>query len=232
MILINAWIVFPYLSAPTGMNEMRDYVNANVGPDDIIIADSRIYRGRIMWLFMGTHYLESGYFSQITEQSKNLPGKERPYKIFFVECVPDDCGWGTVKDQPELNASSEQMVQFFKENAQQEAVITGGGSPGIAAGTPYFNVYSATVQLKPGIMPTIDSTHSFFYYPVRYTPKSQIFDSYAVNGSGHKLLFLAAQGIIWLSFGMALVAIILLSVLFYRTVKKDINNSDANVLNS
>ena len=219
--LVNAWIMLPYLSTPTAMREMRDYASTNIGPDDLVVADSRIYRGRIMWLFMDKHYLESAYFSQIVEQSRALPGKERAYRLLFVECVPDDCGWGTIKNQPEFNASSESIVQFFRENAREEKVIAGGGTPLIPAGEPYFRVYSASINLKPGIIPAIDATHVFFYYPAGYKPRNQIFDSYSVNGPVDKLLFVIAKLIIWLSFATALASVVVVGVLFARTIRAD-----------
>lgn len=221
VLVVNAWIMLPYLSPPTAMKEMRDYVNANVGPDDIVVADSRIYRGRIMWLFMGKHYLESVHFPQITEQSRTLAGKERPYNVFFVECVPDDCGWGTIKNSPELNASSEQMFEYIKKNTREEKVIGGGGSPLVAAGEPYFRVYRGSVNLKPAVLPVIDSTQAFFYYPVAYKPKDQVFDHYEVNGVVNKLLFMSAKLIIWLGFIAALASIVVVIVMMTRVVKEE-----------
>ena len=142
---------------------MRSYVNENVDSNSIVIADARIYRGRISWMFLDKHYLESSYLGDIFNTNEQLPGQNIPQKIYLAECVIDDCGWGTVGK--ELNESVEKMLDSIKPDMQLEKTIYGRREGTRSSSEPYFNIYSATISLKPGIVNVIDSTHSFFYYP-------------------------------------------------------------------
>ncbi len=214
-LIVNIYIMFPYLSTQTAVAKMKSYTNENIKENDIVIVDTRIYRGRIMWLFLDTHYLEAISFPEFIELNKNATGNLQTYKLYYIECVPDDCGWGTIKDQPELNQAMEEITSFFKANAQEIKVLNGGGSPVISK-EPYFRVYSTNINLKPRLIERIDSTHNFFYYPERYEPKEEIFDNYNFSGAINKGLFMLAKLIIWAGFVIALLAIPMMFYLLWR----------------
>jgi hypothetical protein len=219
-IFLSFYILFPYLTSQSAVPQMRSYAQEHISKNDIVVADARIYRGRIMWMFIDKHYLESSYLPKILEVNEMNDSKITfPYKIFFVECIPDDCGWGTIKDQHEFNESMESIVNLFKQNAHEEIVITSGGTKEFPANTPYFRVYSTTIQLKPELIAAIDSTHSFFYYPAYYMPKGEVFDAYEVRGMFNSLLFLCAKLIIWVSFIISLVSIFLIAFLIGKEIK-------------
>jgi len=206
LILILAfqiYLLLPHLTSRCGICKMREYAIDNMDKNSIVIADARIYRGRIAFLFHDFHYLESGLFSQISESNQQLPGQDVPMKVYFIECARDDCGWGTVSNGS-LNDSSEQLVQIFSSQANLEKTIYGGGGYDEETGNPYFKIYSATMQFKPQITSAIDSTHEWFYYPVNYIPKEKIWDNYDVYGIFDNLLYKIAWLIMILSIILAL----------------------------
>ncbi|MEK6928699.1 MAG: glycosyltransferase family 39 protein [Nanoarchaeota archaeon] len=219
-LIINIYIMLPHIGSQNGTTKLREYTAEKIGKDDIVIADARIYRGRMMWLFIDKHYLESSFLESVISASANFPGPEKTYKLFFVECVVDDCGWGTIKDQQQFNDSIEKQVEFFKNNANEEVTFNGGGSPTYYPPSPYFRVYSTMINLKPQIIQNIDSTHNFFYYPANYAPKEAIPDKYDVNGPINNLLYMTAKIIIWISLFAAFGSIIVLLYLFAKEFKK------------
>ncbi len=213
--LYSAW---PYITQKSAVASMRSYVNSNVEDSSIVIADARIYRGRIAWMFLDRHYLESSYLGEIFKANEQLPGQNIPQKVYLIECVIDDCGWGTVSD--EMNGSVEQMLDSLKLNMQLEKTIYGRREGTRDSSELYFNIYSATTSLKPGILDIIDSTHSFFYYPERYAPKSQVLDNYNVKGIMSNLLFFISKLIIWASLAIALIGIIYPFKMLEKKVKE------------
>jgi len=53
------------------------------------------------------HYIESSYLNQLFESNQQMPGNNLGYKVYLVECVVDDCGWGTVdKEMNEFHETS------------------------------------------------------------------------------------------------------------------------------
>ncbi len=213
--IFNLFTLWPYIRTESAVSSMKSYAN-NFEPDSIVIADSRIYRGRIAWMFFDKHYIESSYLNQLFESNQQMPGNNVGYKVYLVECVVDDCGWGTV--DKEMNESVEQTIGSIKQNMRLDKSII-GRKGNLDTPENYFNVYSANVELKPGVISLIDSTHNWFYYPPRYTPKNQILDNYNVNGTINNLLFLIAKLIIWVSLIIALICI----VLPFKILKSELN---------
>ncbi len=198
------YLISPHLTSRGGLSKMREYSIKNMDKNSIVIADARIYRGRIAFLFHDFHYLESSFFPQISELNSELPGQDIPTKVYFIECARDDCGWGTITNGS-LNESSEQLVQLFSSQANLEKTIYGGGGYDEETGNPYFKIYSAQMQFKSQIFSTIDATHEWFHYPVNYIPKEKIWDNYSVYGIFDNLLYKIAWGIMILSIILAIV---------------------------
>ena len=217
-LIISMVYAYPYIGSKSGISGLRDYASKNMESSSIVVADARIYRGQIMWSLIDKHYLEASYFPQILELNNNISESGKvPTTLYFVECAVDDCGWGTVKDQPDFNKSMEDLVSLFKNSTQKIATITGGGNINIDPTKPYFNIYKTQIAFSPELINTIDSTHSFFYYPAYYKPKDQIIDNYDVNGLINNLLYLMAKCIIWLSLIFCLLCIVLPFYLLYKS---------------
>ncbi len=216
IVIVNFYLAFPYIGHKSAVGQMRDYTIENIDENSIIVADSRIYRGRIMWMFLDRHYIEASLFSEVIGLNQQIPGENVPIKVYFVECIPDDCGWGTVKDQPDFNQSMENIASSFKNVSNLEKTINGRFEGYKNPQRPYFNVYSGVINLNPQILNVIDSTHSFFFYPAMYKPESKIFDTYNVNGPINKALYFMAKMVIWLSILASLLSILLVFYLLYK----------------
>ena len=210
----------PHLTSRNATGKLRDYAITNMDKNSIVVADSRIYRGRIALLFNDFHYLESAYLPQVIEANKNLSGTDMPIKIYFVECGVDDCGWGTIKNQPEFNQSMEQIASLFSSNLDPQKILYGGGGEGVEEKTynEVYKVYETTINLKPQVVSLIDSTHDWFYYPVNYEPKEKIFDNYNVNGAVDGLIYKFA----WLVIISSIILAILMPFLvIYYLIKEN-----------
>jgi len=158
-------------------------------PDNaLIVVDSRIYRGRINWPFQGKSYLEASDFVKLLQEKDKLPGKDIGLDIYFFECVKDDCGWGTVKDQPEFNQSMESIVSFFKNGGSLVKKISEPYEE-----KPYYpffygerediiNVYKAKIPLKDSILLITKQPKNWFLYDIGYEPKEKQFDYYNTTG--------------------------------------------------
>ena len=212
LLIIGSFYLVPYLGSRSAVGEIRSFVNNNTDENTVIVVDARTYRGRIMWGFMGTHYLESSFFPDVLNINQNATLSGVPannYKLFFVECAVDDCGWGTIADQPDFNSSTESLISQVIPQLQLIKTINGGGSPYVDSDVPYFRVYGGAISLTPQAIQVIDSTHSFFFYPAFYNPKDQIIDYYDVNGFFDNLLLLLAKIIIWASIILSFVGMFL-----------------------
>jgi len=196
-----------------GQNEIGKLINfkdESIEKNSLVVVDSRIYRGRIAFMFWDTNYLETNYFPQLINNLEQFPGETTNIKTYFIEAVTDDSGWGSIKDQPELNQSSEQIVAFFKENSQLLITIQD------TKGQPHFNVYETYLPFKQSTRDYIDSTHSFYFYPVGLKPKSKVFDSYETYTLPNTLLDKFAYLVLYLEVVIAILFWVYLFYLFYR----------------
>ena len=161
----------------------------NIADTDLVIVDQRVYRGRTALMFNDKSYVESENLNMILSQlDEKYPSMKKSFKTYFIECVPDDCGWGTIKDQPELNQSVENMIEFFKNNSIEKTVIYGGGSPGEKEQTKegYFRIYETTLSLNPFILDAVRQTHSHYLYPVGW--QGEIYDKYQTHNAADSML--------------------------------------------
>ena len=214
--LIQVYFLLPHLTSKCAICKMRNYAISSMDKSSLVIVDARIYRGRIAWLFNDFHYLESSFFPQFLQLNQNISGQDMPVKTYFIECVRDDCGWGTITSGP-LNDTSEQMVMAFSQQSSLEKTILGGGGYDEETGKPYFRIYSTTLAFKPQILQLVDSTHDWFYYPLHYKPKEKIFDNYSITGLLDNLIYLFAWSILIISIILAFIFPI---ILIYNLFKK------------
>lgn len=220
ILLFQVYLLLPHLTSKSALSQTREYITKNIDKEAIVVADSRIYRGRIVFLLHEYHYLESSYMGNLLQINEQLPGQDIPTKIYFLECARDDCGWGTVQ-AGQLNDSSENLVNLFSAQGNLDKVILGGGGYDEITGNPYFKIYSSVIPLKPQIISEIDSTHEWFYYPVNYRPKEKVFDNYDVYGPIDNLLY----QIMWIILVISILLALILPVVVFIEISKKERNS-------
>ena len=212
--LINIY-AFSYTLGFFGKNELQkmiEYKDRNIEKNALVIADARIYRGRIVFMFWDRHYLESSLFPQLMQESEKINEQAIPVPTYFIEAVTDDSGWGTIKDQPDFNKSTEDLVSFFKNNSRLVETIYD------ISGNKHFNVYRNDFSLKPSVLPMADSTHQWFFYPVAYKPASQVFDNYETHNIFDALLDKIAHLILYLEVALAILSSFLIFYYLYKSL--------------
>ena len=113
VLINNFWLIYPSLKNEAAIFKMREYSKESINNNDVVVVDGRIYRGRIAWMFNDKNYLEASYLENFLNLNHNLTSRKTLVNLYFIECVNDECGWGTIKDQPEFNQSMEQIVKIF-----------------------------------------------------------------------------------------------------------------------
>ena len=176
----------------------------------LIVFDSRIYRGQGHWMSYGRPYLEAQSFIEIINIQDDLPGPAVQTPVFFIECVQDDCGWGTIKDQPELNQSMEQLTALFN---QQGALARSFTEPlkdlnyypwQKGKELPRFNVYLATIPMKVHALSLASQPKEWFLYEIGYKNPEAQFDSYPTSNFLYKI----ARSIVLLSMVLSIISIL------------------------
>ena len=213
ILFINKQGVF---SGKSEVTNIMSYNKDNIENDALVIVDTRIYRGRIVFMFNDKHYLEASQFNDAVGALKQSPQQETSIKTYFIECITDDCGWGTIAQQPDLNQSMEDLTDFFKNNSQSQVILTN------TYNEPYFNVYQTNLLLKKDILDLADSTHNWFFYPLRYEPKEEVFDNYKTSNFLDKSLDVIAHFILYLEALIVSLSIILLFVILIKQEGEEI----------
>jgi hypothetical protein len=130
-----------------------------------------------------------------------------------VECSADDCAWGGLKDQKEIQDANEQFVEFFKDGSEKLIEITDDWRKDKPL---YYTVYKKELNLKQNIVDFADTTHKFYYYPVRWGSDEEIFDDYETHGVVDSLLNFIAKTVLYLS---VLITFLSLGYVVYLLVK-------------
>ena len=214
IISVNFYILFPYIKGKSAVFVMRDYAIHNFDDNDLVVADSRIYRGRIAFMFNDKHYLESSFFGQVVNEMNQVNYSKVLVDVYYIECAIDDCGWGTIGNQPDFNQSMESITEYFKSVAQPVKTIYSGGKDmtsekGIPfpSKTPIFNIYHTQASFNPQLFSLVDSTHEWFYYPVLW--KGDRYDSYETDTLFKKSLNSFGYLVLWIAIIIAILSSIL-----------------------
>ena len=168
--------------------QVIDFKNKEISENSLIVQDSRIYRGDVHWTSQGRPYLEGSQFIELINKQDELPGNVIQADVFYFECVIDDCGWGTVANQPEFNASMESLMDFFKQNGQLIRTIKEQDKE--KSYFPIFSnnkreiirIYSAKLTLKDSILAFANQPKNWFLYDIGYQPVEKQFDYYETHG--------------------------------------------------
>ncbi|MBU3906868.1 MAG: glycosyltransferase family 39 protein [Nanoarchaeota archaeon] len=192
------------------MGKLIDFKDKSMEKGSLVIADSRIYRGKIAFMLWDRHYLETNFFPDLFNQLDKFPGEYAPIKFYCIEAITDDSGWGTVKNQPEFNQTTEQIISLCKEQAQLIKTIND------AKGEPHFAVYQGYVNFKSSALDFVDSTHEFFFYPLEYTPADRVFDNYETYTTFDSLLDNFAHLILYAEIILFFLLLLFLLYMFYK----------------
>jgi len=205
------------------MAQMIEFKNENIPQNALIIGDSRIYRGQINWAFQGRPYLEGTEFITILNSQDQIPGDVIPIEMYYFECVLDDCGWGTIQDQPEFNASMEALTAFFQENGQLVNEISEPDKaksyyPFISKDNKIkmINIYKATINMKSSVLDIANQPKNWFLYDIGYKPIRDQFDYYQAGGFLDTLLDKIAHWIVILALILAFLSPLYIIYLFIR----------------
>ncbi len=209
--------------------QVIDFKEENIPENSLIVADSRIYRGRINWFSQGRPYLEGTDFIRLVNQQDQIPGNPVSINTFFIECVIDDCGWGGGQVQGEFNTSMESLADFFKQNGQLVRTIYEPERE-----KSYFpllsnnkieltRIYSAQIQIKDSIITFANQPKNWFLYDIGYQPKEKQFDYYNTNGIFDTLLNKIAHWIVLFAVISAFLSPLYVVYLIFKN-EKNINN--------
>lgn len=114
--------------------------------------------------------------------------------MYFIECIKDDCGWGTIKNQPEFNQSMEAIVSWFEGNSKLIGELKGVDRktyslPLVHDKQESYRVYKTSFNLSYSIIPIARSTHTVLMYPIGYDSEiGGVFDDYEARGFFDKTL--------------------------------------------
>ncbi len=192
--------------------QIIDFRDKAINNIDLIVSDGRIYRGETFWGFYGKPFLEATVFLQLMNDQSKLPGKNITEQVYFVECVYDDCGWGTIKDQPEFNASMESLTDFFKKNGQLVDTIYEPNRenpylpPLYGKKAEAVRIYKLALPMKSSIVEFAAQPKNWFMYDIGYEPKEKQFDYYYPTTFFQYLLDLLAHLIVKLSLILAIIS--------------------------
>jgi len=169
-------------------SQLKDYIVDNVNENDLIVTDSRIYTARSLWIATPNHHLNVVQFSDFFNQHQQLPDSEKiPVTVHFIECTIDDCGWGTIKNQPELNAS----INAFFDQMPEETVVAkiSGKKYGTneltskEQGPEIYTVYKQQISLNPDAVAQTDLSNAFYFAPYLYKDTSNYIFDYSLHSS-------------------------------------------------
>lgn len=208
-------------SSPT--SQIKTFLGNNVQDNNLIVFDSRIYTSRGYWISMPYHTLDVQNFGPFFEQNSKLPSESlTPITVYLIECSIDDCGWGTIKNQPEFNASLDAFfAQFSKDSIVKE--IKGmeyednkNEFISKSQGPIFYTVYKQTILLNPLLVDQTDGINSFYFTPYLYKNMQNYLYNYELHNLTDRLLNSISYFIILISVGLAF---FLLGLIFYFAFK-------------
>jgi hypothetical protein len=172
------------------LGQLMTYKERNIPDNALIVTDSRIYRAYSHWAFNGKNYVEVTNFFELAQQI-NSQGNLQNIDVYYIECVTDDCGWGTIYAQPELNETMENLTRVFANQSVYSKNISGFSEreyyiPGLGKEkVTEYRIYKLTLPLNPAILSAVKQTHVWWLAPIGWDRQvSPVFDDYSSSGLG------------------------------------------------
>ncbi len=213
-----------YLSqGPTA--QLKSFINEEVTDSSLLIFDSRIYTARSMWLATDKAYLT---FDQATEFLNQVFSQKiansKYMKVYFVECVVEDCGWGWVNNNQNLNNSAEQFIDLISKNSDIIKKISTKVYDGneLKIGQPiqeYYKVYSTMLNIPTAYLSEIKKSQAFYFTPYLYLNLNNYLFNYKTIDPFSRLLDKTSYVIILISVILSIVSVLLV-FLFLLNVKQ------------
>jgi hypothetical protein len=201
-------------------SSLKSFINKNVENDGLIVFDPRIYTSQYFWLGTPHHLLNFHQFIEFYNYNQNLSNEYKTLtKVYVVECAKDDCGWGTIKDQPDFNATTENILAALTQNSKFLVSInysSYGGNELFEKKTSVnkYNAYSMTVELSPQLVGQTDYLNSFYFAPYLYKNIDNYVYKTKLESGFDKLLNLISLLIIYLAILLSVLSIFLVYYLF------------------
>lgn len=221
-LILNVFLIKGALSSQSAVEKMRSFTEERIDQNTLVVVDSRIYTGTTVWMFNDKAYVDAVHLPVLL-QSSNASGTIQPIRTLFIECVVDDCGWGTIGSQPQANQSMEGLVSQFSAASKSVQDITGGGSlvrvrGQEIPGEPFFRIYETALPLNPQILSVIKQTHNHFFYHIpRYEFAEQAFDHYRVHGFFDNTLNVISYTILYV---LLILAVLSTAIPFYCILRR------------
>jgi hypothetical protein len=202
-------------------SQLKSFINSNVQENDLIIFDSRIYNAQAFWLGSPNHLLNLHQFIDFYNYHQNLTENQKvPTRLYIVECVIDDCGWGWIKDKQDFNQSSENILSSLKQSAQlvktTSIIDYENEKSEIFSKTgeiKTFEVYTLDTSLNPELVRQTDYLNSFYFVPYLY----RNMDGYIYNYERYSLFdnLLNTLGLFIIKISVLLSCLIAITFIFY-----------------
>ncbi len=160
--------------------QLISYKDSSIPKESLIIYDDRIYNSLAGWLFNDRYYIPVSFLNQFMSYNQNS-SLRRNIPIYIVECVIDDCGWGTVSANPTLNES---MEGFFSSVKNQSIPVVFSAHKKLT-GVKYYNplvsketetetfiVYKTGMSIDLNLAREVKRQYNYFLYPTGYENKA------------------------------------------------------------
>ena len=217
----NAFGTPPSFSIKSPTSQLKNYINENINENNLIVFDPRIYTARTFWLATPNQFMDIPDFVGYYNTNINIPAQyKKNTDIYIIECATDDCGWGTIKDQPALNESIEAIIPKITSGKSPEKIIKGtkfesneffGKKEEYSA----YKVYKITIPFVPNLVKEIDKTNSFYFVPYMYRNMNSYIFNYEVNGNINKFIWGFAYLMIFAAIFAAIVSVFFVIYLAY-----------------
>ena len=193
-----------YLSQ-SATSELKGYVHNNIESDNLIVLDPRIYTSQALWISTPNHFLNIFQFIELYQYNLNLSNQAKnKVDVYFIECAKDDCGWGTIKDQPELNMTSESFFNELNKNSNPIKIIKSeiySGNEFFAdkVEQPEYIIYKEPIMINPQMIVNTDFLNEFYFVPYLYKDMSRYVFKYEITTLFDRILNKISYYILFIS---------------------------------
>lgn len=200
-------------------SQLKSYINKNVGQNDLIVFDSRIYTSRSFWLATPNHFIDQFNFIYLNQINQNISDNYKlNTNVYFVECSVQDCGWGTIKNQPELNATANSFFLYVSNITFPDKIITSNNYNKNEffeknGSTTFYKVYKIQIPFSPVLIAQTDKMNKFYFAPYLYKDMSDYMFNYEIKSTLDRLLNSLSYFILVFSLVIA-IFLLLLFILF------------------
>tara|TARA_Y100000310_G_scaffold340740_1_gene437565 strand:+ start:1027 stop:2748 length:1722 start_codon:yes stop_codon:yes gene_type:complete len=173
IVVVNIFAIRGPLTDKAATNQLQEFFSTIDNKNTLVIVDPNMYTASRNYAFAHNNFVWADDFSQHIDYFHKDPSKPRRVTSYYVYCASGDCGWGSGRNNTEINQQS--SLKFIKDvYGEPKAIAT--FSDNLKKGSYTYEAFMGDMTVPGNYLGYVHNRDRFFSHAFNYFNDDQTFD--------------------------------------------------------